>query len=49
MSEMSAFDANELKLHDPFILPSEVELEHEIERPKWWYAQQLRLAGSHLG
>lgn len=46
MTEMSAFDDRELKMHDPFILPSEVELEHEIERPRWWYAQQLRLAGA---
>lgn len=36
----------ELQLHDPFVLPDELELEHEIERPKWWYAQQLRLAGA---
>jgi hypothetical protein len=36
----------ELELHDPFVLPDELELEHEINRPKWWYAQQLRLAGA---
>lgn len=46
MSELGGFDPGELKIHDPFVLPSEVELEHEIERPKWWYAQQLRLAGA---
>lgn len=36
----------ELEIHDPFVLPDELELEHEIKRPKWWYAQQLRLAGA---
>jgi len=43
---MSEFESRELELHDPFVLPSELELEAEIERPKWWYAQQLRLAGA---
>lgn len=45
MSELDGFD-RELKLHDPFILPDRMELEHEIERPKYWYAHQLRLAGA---
>lgn len=36
----------ELELHDPFLLPDELELAHEINRPRWWYAQQLRLAGA---
>jgi hypothetical protein len=36
----------ELEIHDPFIIPDELELEHELKRPKWWYAQQLRLAGA---
>lgn len=33
----------ELGIHDPFVIPDELELEHELKRPKWWYAQQLRL------
>jgi hypothetical protein len=39
-------EAGELQLHDPFRLPDTLELEHEINRPKWWYAHQLRLAGA---
>jgi hypothetical protein len=35
-----------LRPHDPYLLPDEHELEHEIIRPRWWYAQQLRLAGA---
>lgn len=49
MSEMAPMDegfGRELELHDPFVIPDELELEHEIKRPKWWYAQQLRLAGA---
>lgn len=38
--------SRELQIHDPFVLPDELELEHEINRPRWWYAQQLRLAGA---
>lgn len=38
--------SDELEIHDPFVLPDELELEHELKRPKWWYAQQLRLAGA---
>lgn len=45
MSEIEDW-GRELKIHDPFVLPDETELEHEIARPKWWYAQQLRLAGA---
>jgi hypothetical protein len=45
VSEVEDF-GRELQLHDPFILPDELELEHEINRPRWWYAQQLRLAGA---
>lgn len=45
MSELEGF-GRELEIHDPFILPDELELEHELKRPKWWYAQQLRLAGA---
>jgi hypothetical protein len=37
---------SELSLHDPFVLPDEFELEHEVQRPRWWYAQQLRMAGA---
>lgn len=36
----------ELTLHDPFVLPDEFELEHEVQRPRWWYAQQLKMAGA---
>lgn len=36
----------ELEVHDPFVLPDELELEHEIRRPKWYYAAQLRTAGA---
>lgn len=43
---MSEVEGRELEIHDPFILPDELELEHEINRPRWWYAQQLRLAGA---
>jgi hypothetical protein len=43
---MEPFEANELRLHDPFILPDKLELEHEIEKPRYWYAHQLRLAGA---
>lgn len=39
-------EPRELQIHDPFQLPDELELEHEIKRPRWWYAQQLRLAGA---
>lgn len=49
MSEVEGFDdedRRELQIHDPFVLPDELELEHEIERPRWWYAQQLRMAGA---
>jgi len=41
-----SWEERELKIHDPFILPDRMELEHEIERPKYWYAHQLRLAGA---
>lgn len=46
MTEPNFGVSDELQLHDPFVLPDELELEHEIKRPKWWYAQQLRLAGA---
>lgn len=46
MTEAEYDPSRELKIHDPFVLPDDLELEHEIERPKWWYAQQLRLAGA---
>lgn len=47
MSDLDEFgDYRELQIHDPFVLPDELELEHEIKRPRWWYAQQLRLAGA---
>lgn len=49
MSEVEGYNENgdrELQIHDPFVLPDELELEHEIERPRWWYAQQLRMAGA---
>lgn len=47
MSEMEEFSEHrELQIHDPFVLPDELELDHEIERPRWWYAQQLRMAGA---
>ena len=36
----------ELSRHDPFVLPDSHELEHEIHRPRWWYAQQLKIAGA---
>jgi len=36
----------ELEIHDPFKLPDPYELENEIQRPRWWYAQQLRMAGA---
>jgi hypothetical protein len=36
----------ELERHDPFLLPDEHELEHEIIKPRWWYAQQLKIAGA---
>lgn len=45
MSELDGYD-RELQIHDPFVIPDDLELEHEIKRPKWWYAQQLRLAGA---
>jgi hypothetical protein len=45
VSEAENF-GRELEIHDPFILPDDLELEHELRRPKWWYAQQLRLAGA---
>lgn len=37
---------SELDLHDPFVLPDAFELEKELIRPRWWYAQQLRMAGA---
>lgn len=37
---------SELQLHDPYIIPDALELEHELKRPKWWYAHQLRMAGA---
>lgn len=46
MTEPEPEFGRELAIHDPFVLPDELELEHEIRRPKWWYAQQLRLAGA---
>lgn len=45
MSEIESW-GRELQLHDPFVLPDELELEHEIKRPRYWYAHQLRLAGA---
>lgn len=37
---------SELTIHDPFQLPDPYELEREVNRPRWWYAQQLRMAGA---
>lgn len=37
---------SELTLHDPFKIPDPYELENEVYRPRWWYAQQLRVAGA---
>lgn len=37
---------SELELHDPFEIPDPFELEHQVRRPKWWYAQQMRIAGA---
>lgn len=37
---------SELQVHDPFQLPDPYELEKEVNRPRWWYAQQLRMAGA---
>lgn len=45
-SEATMDEPMELSRHDPFVLPDEHELEHEIIRPRWWYAQQLRMAGA---
>lgn len=39
-------EPSELDRHDPFVLPDEHELEHEVIRPRWWYASQLRVAGA---
>jgi len=33
-------------MHDPFQLPEPFELEHEVRRPRWWYAHQMRIAGA---
>lgn len=35
---------SELELHDPFQLPDPYD--EEPQRPRWWYAQQLRMAGA---
>lgn len=37
---------SELTIHDPFQLPDPYELEREANRPRWWYAQQMRMAGA---
>jgi hypothetical protein len=37
---------SEMQVRDPFLIPDPYELEHEVERPRWWYAQQLRIAGA---
>lgn len=37
---------SELTIHNPFQLPDPYELDNEIQRPRWWYAQQLRMAGA---
>lgn len=44
--QLGQFTGRELQLHDPFVLPDELELQHEIKRPRYWYAHQLRLAGA---
>lgn len=36
----------ELAIHDPFQIPHPDELENEVYRPRWWYAQQMRIAGA---
>lgn len=36
----------ELEMHDPFVVPDPYELDHEVQRPRWWYAAQLRIAGA---
>jgi len=35
-----------LERHDPFLIPDEEELTHEYKKPRWWYAQQLHIAGA---
>lgn len=36
-----------LEIHDPFNVPSQMELEqYEDSKPRWWYAAQLRVAGA---
>lgn len=37
---------SQLVPHDPFEIPDPYELEHEVRRPRWWYAQQMRVAGA---
>lgn len=36
----------ELAIHDPFQIPHPDEIENEVYRPRWWYAQQMRIAGA---
>jgi len=36
----------EMEIHNPFQLPDPYADEDPVYRPRWWYAQQLRMAGA---